>query len=62
MAPHAPSPDSREQFIRDSLNESSAIKRRIAEQCMPQISQAVDLLADALRNNRKILLCGNGGS
>jgi D-sedoheptulose 7-phosphate isomerase len=52
----------RAAFIHDSLHASSETKLRIAQHCAPQISQAIDLMIGALRQNKKILLCGNGGS
>ncbi len=52
----------REQFIRNSLKESAATKQRIADQLLPQISEAIDILKKALQAQKKILLCGNGGS
>jgi D-sedoheptulose 7-phosphate isomerase len=52
----------REKFIRDSLNESAETKKRILAHCSNDISKAVDMIIDALESNKKILLCGNGGS
>jgi D-sedoheptulose 7-phosphate isomerase len=52
----------RAAFIHDSLQASSETKLRIAQQCAPQISQAIDLMINVLKQNKKILLCGNGGS
>ena len=52
----------REQFIRSSLRESAATKQRIEDQLLPEISKAIDLIKNALRKEKKILLCGNGGS
>ena len=52
----------REQFIRSSLRESAATKQRIEDQLLPEISKAIDLIKNALRKKKKILLCGNGGS
>ncbi|HLF20051.1 MAG TPA: D-sedoheptulose 7-phosphate isomerase [Bacteroidota bacterium] len=52
----------REQFILDSLKESSETKQKISAQCVPAISKAIDLILGALKNKKKILLCGNGGS
>ncbi len=52
----------REEFIRSSLKESAATKLRIEDQLLPQISKAIDLIKNALRKEKKILLCGNGGS
>jgi D-sedoheptulose 7-phosphate isomerase len=55
-------PPSRIKFISDSLQASSSVKLSIIEKCSNEISQAIDLLVYALKNKRKILLCGNGGS
>lgn len=52
----------RQQFIVDSLRESAEVKQRIADQLVKQIAEAIQMVGDALKNNRKILLCGNGGS
>jgi len=52
----------RQKFVIDSLNESAQIKRRIADQCVPQVIKAIDLIIDAFNKKKKILLCGNGGS
>jgi D-sedoheptulose 7-phosphate isomerase len=52
----------RKRFIQDSLNESAKIKKRILARCARDISKAVDIIIDALKKKRKILLCGNGGS
>jgi D-sedoheptulose 7-phosphate isomerase len=52
----------RKTFISESLRESSATKLRILEQCTPDISRAIDILINAFKNKKKVLLCGNGGS
>jgi D-sedoheptulose 7-phosphate isomerase len=52
----------RDEFIRDSLKESSDTKLRILQLCSPDISKAVDIIIDAFSSKRKVLLCGNGGS
>ncbi|HTY39264.1 MAG TPA: D-sedoheptulose 7-phosphate isomerase [Bacteroidota bacterium] len=52
----------RQKFVVDSLKESSETKQRIAEQCVPDIMKAVDMLIDAFNKKKKVLLCGNGGS
>jgi D-sedoheptulose 7-phosphate isomerase len=62
MKPSSDKKLSREKFIRDSLKESSDTKLRILQQCMPDISKAVDIIVQAFTNKKKILLCGNGGS
>jgi D-sedoheptulose 7-phosphate isomerase len=53
---------SRNQFISDSLKESSEIKLRILQQCSGEISKAIDLIIQAFKTKKKVLLCGNGGS
>jgi D-sedoheptulose 7-phosphate isomerase len=62
MKPSSDKKLSREKFIRDSLKESSDTKLRILQQCMPDISKAVDIIVLAFTNKKKVLLCGNGGS
>ncbi|HEY9165475.1 MAG TPA: SIS domain-containing protein [Candidatus Kryptonia bacterium] len=52
----------RSKFIRESLEESAATKKAILNSCFDQISRAVTVIRDALKNDRKILFCGNGGS
>ena len=48
--------------IVQQLEDSAAIKQRIAEECLEEIVQAADILVDTYRWGRKVLLCGNGGS
>lgn len=55
-------PDDRQQFILSSLQESADTKRRMASQLAASLSQAIDVVKEALGNGRKVLLCGNGGS
>lgn len=52
----------REQFILDSLRESAETKQKIAGELVPQISKAIEAIVKALKDKKKILLCGNGGS
>lgn len=52
----------KEKFIIDSLKESSELKLNIEKNCKAEILVAVQSLADAYRNGKKLLLCGNGGS
>ncbi|HAY34832.1 MAG TPA: D-sedoheptulose 7-phosphate isomerase [Ignavibacteria bacterium] len=52
----------RKEFIETSLTESADTKRLIFEKCFDSICEAADLLTDSVRNGKKILLCGNGGS
>ncbi len=50
------------KFIEASLLESAEVKRRILSQCTDQILKAVEIITNAFRNGKKLLLCGNGGS
>jgi D-sedoheptulose 7-phosphate isomerase len=50
------------KFIRESLNESANLKKQIVEICEQDILRAVDLLVNAFKNGKKLLLIGNGGS
>lgn len=52
----------RREFILHALHESADTKRKIEQQCVPDIEKAVELIVRALRNKKKLLLCGNGGS
>ncbi len=52
----------RKNFIEESLNESSAVKKLILDKCYEDIIRAADELVKAVRKGKKILLIGNGGS
>lgn len=52
----------KEKFIVDSLKESSEVKLKMESACKAEILLAVQTLAEAYRNGKKLLLCGNGGS
>lgn len=52
----------KEKFINESLIESSETKLKIKEKNFSDILSAVDLIVNAFRNKKKLLLCGNGGS
>lgn len=50
--------------IRSMLEESAAVKRRAAESeaCIGALRRAAEVVALALSSDRKLLICGNGGS
>ncbi len=52
----------RQTFIQDELKASAETKQNIASSCTDAIGKAVDLILRALKDQKKILLCGNGGS
>jgi D-sedoheptulose 7-phosphate isomerase len=51
-----------EDFVRDYLRASAAVKQATAERCTEAILKAAALIADRVGAGGKILLCGNGGS
>ncbi len=48
--------------VRNALAESAETKRRVARDCTDDIVAAADTVAEAMRADRKLLICGNGGS
>jgi D-sedoheptulose 7-phosphate isomerase len=51
-------------FVRESLSETSSLLAAMAadQALCAAVSQAADMVTAALRAERKLLLCGNGGS
>jgi len=49
-------------FIKDSLIQSSEVKKKILDECSADIEKAIDVLVDSLKSGKKLLLAGNGGS
>lgn len=49
-------------FIKESLLESAELKRTVAGTMADDIQRAIDVIGDALKSGRKVLLMGNGGS
>ncbi len=50
------------QFIIDSLTESSKVKLEILDKCSNQIFNMVSAVTNIYKSGNKLLLCGNGGS
>lgn len=50
------------KVVRQRLSESNAVRQLVLERCASSIVDAARLVADAYRNGKKLLLCGNGGS
>ena len=48
--------------IKSMLKEGIELNSRLTENFSDKIEQAANLIIDCLKNNNKILLCGNGGS
>ncbi len=51
-----------EERIRQHFNDSAELKRRAVDVLVEPLARAVDCLVSALANDRKLLICGNGGS
>ncbi|MBI5747666.1 MAG: SIS domain-containing protein, partial [Nitrospinae bacterium] len=49
-------------FIKESLLESAKLKRAVAGSMAEGIQKAIDVIYDALKSGKKVLLMGNGGS
>jgi D-sedoheptulose 7-phosphate isomerase len=64
MTPTAADPkiDAMREIARRHLLESIAVKQAVAEKCTAEITRAAGILIECLKNDGKILLCGNGGS
>jgi D-sedoheptulose 7-phosphate isomerase len=54
--------EARMSFVQAELTASAETKKNIADACGDGIMKAVDLIIAAFRANRKLMLCGNGGS
>ena len=52
----------KQKFISDSLRESSETKLKMLESCSDDVEKAVEVLVEAYKKGKKLLLCGNGGS
>ena len=50
------------QLIKDHIANSIKTKQKTAELISDEIAKAAQICIDALVNNKKILICGNGGS
>ncbi len=51
-----------EQIIKDSLEESIEVKKKTLELCAEDIKEAATTLIEAIKDGKKLLTCGNGGS
>jgi len=49
-------------YIKDIVEESIAIQRRVGEQLAPSIVKAAEIMLSSLRDGHKLLIFGNGGS
>ncbi len=51
-----------DNFVKNSLIESSEVKLKILDECSGDIIKMVNTVVDSYKNGGKLLLCGNGGS
>ena len=51
-----------ESRLAEELMESIQVKKRVVEQEMPTLVRIVEAISEALRNGKKVLTFGNGGS
>ncbi len=52
----------REKFFSESMKESSEVKLEIEKKCKDGVFKAIDIMVNAYKSGKKVLLCGNGGS
>lgn len=52
----------KQKYISDALLESAEVKKKIIDNCSDDILKSLDILKEAFQKNKKLLLCGNGGS
>jgi len=48
--------------INSAINQSMECKKYVQGNLVPEIEQAINILLYCYRNNKKLLICGNGGS
>ncbi len=51
-----------EEIIRKIFRESIETKEKTIERCTEEIKKASETIIESLKDNKKILICGNGGS
>jgi D-sedoheptulose 7-phosphate isomerase len=52
----------KKKFIEESLIESSETKKKMLNECMDDIISSSEIIINAFKSGKKLLLCGNGGS
>ncbi|MEO8664275.1 MAG: SIS domain-containing protein, partial [Ignavibacteria bacterium] len=52
----------RKNFIEESLTESADVKKLILERCSDDLNRTADELVKVVKNGKKIMFIGNGGS
>lgn len=54
--------DWRHECIVDHFNETQVVLRATLDQCLEDIIDAAEMIANAFHTGNKLMLCGNGGS
>jgi D-sedoheptulose 7-phosphate isomerase len=54
--------DVREKRIGEQLREIADLLKQIESDCKQQIIEMADIIADAVQQGNKLMICGNGGS
>ena len=49
-------------YIKNIINENNSVTKNITKYCAKDIKDSINILIEAISNNKKILWCGNGGS
>ncbi|TWJ04742.1 D-sedoheptulose 7-phosphate isomerase [Mucilaginibacter frigoritolerans] len=49
-------------MIIEELNDHQQLTKKVIEQLVPDIEQACEMIISAIKNGKKVLLAGNGGS
>ncbi len=52
----------RQQLVKEQLAESAQVKKDMINSCSDEILKAAEIFISALKNGKKIMWCGNGGS
>ncbi len=50
------------KFINSILNESADLKKKMVLHCIDDIIRASEIIIESLKEGKKVMLCGNGGS
>ncbi len=51
-----------QDIIKQQIQDSIKTKQEVLEKIVPEIEKSANILINALKNGKKVLVCGNGGS
>lgn len=52
----------KKEHINDLIQESIDLKKRVQNEMLQSIAEAAELIIETIKKNKKVLICGNGGS